>query len=166
MTGLTLPDFDLLVSLGVFNRELMNDAVYKFKRYEDSSLSYTGINTHEGENVGGFDTVITESTFRNMIPMVDLSSTPTLSVVGQEKEDEKDEVKEERNNDVSDEVNEEVNDEESAPWLSYKVGDTVMHKSFGSGIITSLDNKYIWIKFATNEKKFFFPQCFEKGFVS
>ena len=46
VTGLTLPDFDLLVSLGVFNRELMNDAVYKFKRYEDSSLVYTGINTH------------------------------------------------------------------------------------------------------------------------
>lgn len=95
----------------------MNDAVYKFKRYEDSSLSYTGINTHEGENVGGFDTVITESTFRNMIPMVDLSSTPTLSVVGQEKEDEKDEVKEEQNNDYSDEVNEEVKDEVSSHWL-------------------------------------------------
>ena len=97
VTGLTLTDFDLRVSLRVFNRELMNDAVYKFKRYEDSSLGYTGINTHEGENVGGFDTVITESTFRNMIPMVDLSSTPTLSVVGQEKEDEKDEVKEDLN---------------------------------------------------------------------
>lgn len=143
----------------------MNDAVYQFKRYEDSSLSYTGINTHEGENVGGFDTVITESTFRNMIPMVELSSTPTLSVVGQEKEDEKDEVKEEQNNDYSDDVNEEVNDEVSSHWLSYKVGDTVMHKSFGRGIITSIDNKYIWIKFATNEKKFFFPQCFEKGYV-
>ena len=50
VTGLTLQDFDLLVSLGVFNRELMNDAVYKFKRYEDASLVYTGINTHEGEN--------------------------------------------------------------------------------------------------------------------
>ena len=49
VTGLTLSDFDLLVSLGVFNRELMNDAVYKFKRYEDASLTYTGINTHEGE---------------------------------------------------------------------------------------------------------------------
>ena len=68
----TLPDFDLLVSLGVFNRELMNDAVYKFKRYEDASLVYTGINTHEGENVGGFDTVISEQTFKNQIPLADL----------------------------------------------------------------------------------------------
>lgn len=36
----------------------MNDAVYKFKRYEDDSLSYTGINKHEGENIGLYDTVI------------------------------------------------------------------------------------------------------------
>jgi 5-methylcytosine-specific restriction enzyme A len=42
-------DFELLVSLGVFNSALMNDAVYKFKRYEDASLSYTGINKHDIE---------------------------------------------------------------------------------------------------------------------
>lgn len=71
--GLTLPDFDLLVSLGVFNRELMDDVVYKFKRYEDASLVYTGINTHQGEPVGGFDTVISEQTYRNQVPRVDLS---------------------------------------------------------------------------------------------
>lgn len=43
VTGLSVKDFELLVSLGVFNDSLMNDAVYKFKRYEDASLSYTGI---------------------------------------------------------------------------------------------------------------------------
>lgn len=58
VTGLTVKDFELLVSLGVFNSALMNDAVYKFKRYEDSSLSYTGINKHAGEDVGLFDTVL------------------------------------------------------------------------------------------------------------
>jgi len=58
VTGLTVKDFELLVSLGVFNSALMNDAVYKFKRYEDSSLSYTGINKHEGEDIGLYDTVI------------------------------------------------------------------------------------------------------------
>ena len=40
VTGLSVRDFELLVSLGVFNSGLMNDAVYKFKRYEDSSLTY------------------------------------------------------------------------------------------------------------------------------
>lgn len=58
VTGLTVKDFELLVSLGVFNSPLMNDAIYKFKRYEDSSLSYTGINKHEGEDIGLFDTVL------------------------------------------------------------------------------------------------------------
>ena len=58
VTGLTVQDFELLVSLGVFNSALMNDAVYKFKRYEDPSLVYTGINRHEGENIGLYDTVL------------------------------------------------------------------------------------------------------------
>src|SRR6201999_3571623 len=63
VTGLTVKDFELLVSLGVFNSALMNDAVYKFKRYEDASLEYTGINKHEGEGVGLFDTVISSSDY-------------------------------------------------------------------------------------------------------
>ncbi|GAO77201.1 GIY-YIG nuclease family protein [Sphingopyxis sp. C-1] len=58
VTGLTIKDFELLVSLGVFNSGLMNDAVYKFKRYEDASLSYTGINRHLGADIGLYDTVI------------------------------------------------------------------------------------------------------------
>ena len=38
VTGLSVKDFELLVSLGVFNDSLMNDAVYKFKRYEDAAI--------------------------------------------------------------------------------------------------------------------------------
>jgi len=66
VTGLTIKDFELLVSLGVFNSSLMNDAVYKFKRYEDASLSYTGINKHEGEDVGLFDTVLNPEDLRTV----------------------------------------------------------------------------------------------------
>jgi hypothetical protein len=58
VTGLTLRDFEILVSLGVFNGALMNDAVFKFKRYEDASLVYVGLDKHEGEDVGLFDTVL------------------------------------------------------------------------------------------------------------
>ncbi len=58
VTGLNVKDFELLVSLGVFNSGLMNDAVYKFKRYEDSSLTYTGIIKHKDEDVGLYDTVL------------------------------------------------------------------------------------------------------------
>lgn len=58
VTGLEVKDFELLTSLGLFNAELMNQAVFQFRRYEDSSLSYTGINKHAGEVVGGWDTTI------------------------------------------------------------------------------------------------------------
>jgi hypothetical protein len=61
VTGLNVRDFELLASMGVFNSALMNDAVYKFKRYEDASLSYTGIDKHKGEDIGLYDTVITRS---------------------------------------------------------------------------------------------------------
>ncbi|GMU89291.1 MAG: type III restriction endonuclease [Chlorobiota bacterium] len=64
VTGLDVKDFELLVSLGVFNSALMNDAVYKFKRYEDSSLVYTGIDKHRGKAVGLYDTVLSEDDYR------------------------------------------------------------------------------------------------------
>jgi hypothetical protein len=59
VTGLTIDDFDLLVSLRVFNTELMNQAVFAFRRYEEASLSYTGIDSHENlTHYGGYDTVV------------------------------------------------------------------------------------------------------------
>ena len=64
VTGLNVKDFELLVSLGVFNSGLMNDAVYKFKRYEDASLVYIGINRHEGEDVGLYDTLISSKEYK------------------------------------------------------------------------------------------------------
>jgi hypothetical protein len=63
VTGLTVKDFELLVSLGVFNSDLMNDAVYKFKRYEDASLEYTGINRHDGEDVGLYNTTLSREDY-------------------------------------------------------------------------------------------------------
>jgi len=59
VTGLTVEDFNLLVSLNVFNSTHMNQAVFAFRRYEDSSLSYTGIESHEGlRHFGLYDTVV------------------------------------------------------------------------------------------------------------
>ena len=59
VTGLTVEDFHLLVRLKVFNTEQMNQAVFAFRRYEDSSLSYTGIESHEGlRHYGLYDTVV------------------------------------------------------------------------------------------------------------
>jgi len=59
VTGLTVKDFHLLVQLKVFNTEQMNQAVFAFRRYEDASLRYTGIESHEGlARYGLYDTVV------------------------------------------------------------------------------------------------------------
>lgn len=76
VTGLTLKDFELLVSLNVFNESIMNDAVYKFKRYEDNSLSYTGIDRHLEENkVGLYSTVISREDYLKMADLLEDSMT-------------------------------------------------------------------------------------------
>lgn len=67
VTGLTIDDFELLVSLGVFNEALMNDAIWQFRRYEENSLEYTGITKHSpNENVGLFSTSITRSEYEKL----------------------------------------------------------------------------------------------------
>ena len=59
VTGLSVEDFGLLVSLNVFNSAHMNQAVFAFRRYEDASLSYTGIESHNGlRRWGLYDTVV------------------------------------------------------------------------------------------------------------
>ena len=75
VTGLDVKDFELLVSLNVFNEALMNDAVYKFKRYEDASLIYTGIDKHTGENVGLYSTVISRADYDAMAGQLAASMT-------------------------------------------------------------------------------------------
>ncbi len=59
VTGLTVKDFHLLVQLRVFNTEQMNQAVFAFRRYEDASLRYTGIDSHPGlTHYGLYNTVV------------------------------------------------------------------------------------------------------------
>ena len=148
VTGLTLKDFELLVSLGVFNRDLMNDAVYKFKRYEDSSLEYTGINTHAGTIIGGWDTVM-DTAALNEEPVEETKVTKNII--------------EETPETTTEEV--EVTPKEE-PWERLKVGDNVIHKSFGEGQVVSLDENYVFVKFKDRESKFLFPNAFEKEYLS
>jgi hypothetical protein len=117
----------------------MNDAVYKFKRYEDASLEYTGINTHTNTVIGGWDTVIEK-------------------VAIEEKEIEEKDMEEEE------EVEEYTPTEN--PWEHLQVGETVVHKSFGQGEIVSIDDKYIIVHFSAYEKKFLFPEAFIRGYLS
>lgn len=66
ITGINVKEFETLCSLGVFNANLMNDAIFKFKRYEDASLSYTGVDKHEGMDIGGWDTVIKRDEYEQL----------------------------------------------------------------------------------------------------
>jgi hypothetical protein len=53
VTGLTVKDFEQLLDAGVFNDSKMNDAVWKFRDFEQPSLEY--LSEHrEVEEVGGF----------------------------------------------------------------------------------------------------------------
>ena len=152
VTGLDVKDFDLLVSLGVFNAPLMNDAVYKFKRYEDASLEYTGINRHTGENVGGFDTVLSEEEFEEMYPMENSSKTGFTQNI--ENPISNIEVK---NNSSS--------KEENSFDLSIEINDRVVHKSFGEGVVKKISDNKITISFGKFEKMFIYPDSFKNGFI-
>ncbi len=66
VTGLSVEDFNMLCSLGVFNAPLMNDAIFKFKRYEDASLTYTGLDKHADDEVGGWDTTIRKKEYEKL----------------------------------------------------------------------------------------------------
>lgn len=66
VTGLTVKDFDTLCSIGLFDSEKMNQGIFGFRKYENSSLSYTGIDKHEGESVGGWDTVLRREEYETL----------------------------------------------------------------------------------------------------
>ena len=196
VTGLDVKDFELLVSLGVFNDSLMNDAVYKFKRYEDASLSYTGIDRREGENRGGWDTVISDADYNSMfalqqasmeapIPSADdLPEKPFLYFA--EAVRDMDQPKKEKQ--YSQKVAERSavygrhlekprytppapKPAESAPHKQVDlsrvmVGSQLRHKAFGMGTVKEIQGGLIVVVFGGTEKRFQFPGALLQGFLS
>jgi hypothetical protein len=63
VTSLSVSDFELLLSLGLFNSTLMNSAIFSFKRYENSSLHYDGFTKHNPKKIGLFDTKVSAEEF-------------------------------------------------------------------------------------------------------
>lgn len=187
VTGLNVKEFELLCSLGVFNANLMNDAIFKFKRYEDSSLTYTGINKHEGEDVGGWDTVIKRKEYERLFCnqqstmeeaqsnaaigrttpgklvniKLDKGSEHKLKPFSNISTSEKDDAASARKaepNDNSVEVD--------VPHL--EVGSIVIHKTFGDGIVVKIDavRKRIRVSFNAGEKDFRLPDAFTRKYLS
>ena len=66
VTGIRVEDFDKLISIGVFNSAAMNEAVAAFRRYEESSLTYTGVDKHYGEKVGLWDIAINREELQSL----------------------------------------------------------------------------------------------------
>ena len=180
VTGLSVGDFNMLCSIGVFNAPLMNDAIFKFKRYEDASLTYTGIDKHINDEVGGWDTTIRKSQYEKLfynqqssMNEVDYSSYSTIV-----------EPVEAKHIQPKTDVNTQVvkpaavaqttssrpfdkNVELMEKLESVTVGSIVFHKKFGKGTVVKLNSndRYIYIKFALGEKKFVFPDAFVMGFL-
>lgn len=193
VTGLVVKDFELLCSIGVFNASLMNDAIFKFKRYEDSSLSYTGINKHEGEDIGGWDTVILREDYEQLF--YNQQSTMVSMKYPLETKDELLMVAETlvpnignpkiyktaKSNLVTESFGISKPELPKTPVVpqvkkpevldldlsGVNVGIVVTHKSFGTGTVTWIDKalKHIRVTFNVGEKTFIFPDAFKQGFL-
>jgi len=191
VTGLNVPEFELLLSLGVFNAPLMNDAIYKFKRYEDASLNYSGINKHEGEKVGLFDTVIDQNDFSFMKNSPDLSNTKvelqkntvefgssqndassnTDQIVIEYPKKISGEKVEKNSNDSPDSSVQSFSVDANAPlvsktklrYQSLKVGSIVLHYKFGKGVVSSMSKDKLLVNFDNGSKWFQYPKAFQQG---
>lgn len=171
VTGLNVEDFNMLCSLGVFNAPLMNDAIFKFKRYEDASLTYTGIDKHANDEVGGWDTTIRKTQYEKLFYNQQLSMT-ALDALSYTKDVEAVKVKPVRVKHTENHTGLQVQSKEMKPVYQTKlealgVGSVVSHKRFGKGDVIKVDKseKFIYVKFAVGEKKFIFPDAFVMGFL-
>lgn len=176
VTGLDVKDFELLCSIGVFNASLMNDAIFKFKRYEDSSLSYTGIEKHISDEVGGWDTVIKKAEYEKLFynQQASLSSKDFGGDAIEEIAATETPSQTENHGDVLSSVIKTtvIEQQKEEPKISVDLskiepGSEVYHQKFGLGKVMGIDKlqKYIKIAFSVGEKMFIYPSAFEKGFL-
>ena len=171
VTGLTVKDFDVLCSIGLFDSEKMNQGIFGFRKYENSSLSYTGIDKHEGEAVGGWDTVLRREEYEALYSKQQATMTDFEQILIPKRYRDKKTIEDKSaagsaEHIVSDTSGVDTIKSDKDKWeeilLQVKVGITVTHEKFGNGTITwmSADKKYMRVKFAAGEKQFVFPDAF------
>lgn len=195
VTGLDVEDFNMLCTLGVFNAPLMNDAIFKFKRYEDASLVYTGINKHQNDEVGGWDTTIRKSEYERLFYKQQTSITD-VNIHDYFKDSPSENTHIKQNNDISNKaisanrqvvkvtassrlvqtdirtmqssVDADVNIDLGNIISNISLGTIVVHRKFGKGEVVKFDRnaKFVYVKFALGEKKFVFPDAFIMGFLN
>lgn len=174
VTGLSVKDFDVLCSIGLFDPEKMNQGIFGFRKYENSSLDYTGIDKHEGESIGGWDTVLRREEYEalyskqqaTVTDLTDAIISATETKTAPESSAKIDTTSAEKT------VNPEKQEKSQIDWehilADVGVGTTVKHKMFGEGTVVWMDKakKYIRIKFKNGKKQFIFPDAFIGGFLS
>ena len=177
ITGLTVDDFSLLCTLGVFNASLMNQAIFNFKRYEDSSLSYTGIDKNADKAVGGWDTVLRREEYEKMFynQQKSMESVPSASkedipfVEPEPKaENSQTHATPSRIEPMKPVLKPLPSKEETYIPPKVNIGDAVIHSKFGRGIVVKFENnnKYINVQFKEGNKTFLYSFAFEKGFLT
>lgn len=176
VTGLSVKDFDILCSIGLFDPEKMNQGIFGFRKYENSSLNYTGIDKHEGESIGGWDTVLRREEYealysKQQATVTDLSDA-IISATETKTAPESSASSKIDTTSAKKMVSPEKQEKPQIDWehilADVGVGTTVKHKLFGEGTISKMDKakKYIHVKFKKGEKQFVFPDAFIGGFLS
>ena len=176
VTGLSVKDFDVLCSIGLFDPEKMNQGIFGFRKYENSSLNYTGIDKHEGEAIGGWDTVLRREEYealysKQQATVTDLSDA-IISATETKTAPESSASSKVDTTSAKKTVNPEKQEKPQIDWenilADVGIGTIVKHKLFGEGTISKMDKakKYIHVKFKKGEKQFVFPDAFIGGFLS
>ena len=155
----------------------MNQGIFGFRKYENASLSYTGIDKHDGEAVGGWDTVLKREEYEALYSKQQATMTDFEEILIPEK------YRKESSTKVADlHVNTESSERETGSnkikttvqdeWeeilSKVNIGIEVIHKKFGVGIVSWIgsDKKYMRVKFSVGEKQFVFPDAFILGFLA
>ena len=169
VTGLDVNDFNLLCSIGVFNASLMNDAIFKFKRYEDSSLSYTGIEKSISDEVGGWDTVIRREEYEKLF--YNQQATMVATTAKEIVEDVAKPIAPATTAEIKTHIitTQKPTAEVEGTAFDYSqviVGAIVEHSKFGDGKIVKIDNvnNRVHINFTSGEKMFIL-ETFERGII-
>ncbi len=179
VTGLNVKDFEMLCTMGLFNSNLMNQAIYQFKRYEDASLVYTGIDAHDEDEIGGWDTSIRREEYNRLF------YNQQASMAADEREEDIPEPfkpalnpkpisakpqsvtaqfgfssPEPAKNKLTP-----IKKEPDIKAPEVTVGMKVFHKVFKDGTVVKFDGKFVTVRFEIGEKKFQYPSGFTGGFL-
>lgn len=168
----------------LFNDSLMNDAVFNFKRYEDSSLEYTGISRRsDDENVGLFSTVISKKDYEELASAQSRSMQENpfknsaainlhplkKSIPKENKELDNINISSADSSDVSEKTglsNEEKSGTKEIDLSKFRIGTAVLHKKFGKGKVTGIKSGKVMVSFDISNKTFLFPDAIEQGFLT